>query len=78
MKETMHKILSTIFNISLPLFMLMGFALVAVQFIFGLLGMGGPVLFVGNCEVYCIWMSVLCGFAGFFDSYFRPGKGKKS
>lgn len=77
MKETMHKLLSTVFNISLPLFMLMGFALVAVQFVFGLLGMGEIVLIAGKCEIYCIWMSVLCGFAGFFDSYFRPKKKKQ-
>lgn len=77
MKETIHKICSTIFTISLPLFMLMGLVLVVVQFIAGLLGLGEIVLFAGNCEVYCIWMSVICGFAGFADHYVRPKKDKK-
>ena len=77
MKETMYRILSTVFNISLPLFMLMGFVLVAVQLIGALLGLGDLVLFAGDCEVYCIWMSVLCGFAGYFASYFTPKKKKK-
>lgn len=77
MKETMYRILSIIFDISLPLFMLMGFAVVALQIVGALLGLGGLVLAAGNCEVYCIYMSVLCGFAGFFAHYFAPPKKKK-
>lgn len=77
MKNSIDQILRTIFNISLPLFMLMGLVLVAVQFVFALLGMGDIVLLAGNCEKYCVWMSVLCGFAGFFDHYFHAKKKKK-
>jgi hypothetical protein len=74
MKETMYRIFSTIFNISLPLFMLMGFAVVAIQLIGALLGLGQLVLMAGDCELYCIWMSVVCGFAGFIAHYFKPKK----
>ena len=77
MKSFIYKVLSFFFTLSLPLFMLMGFALVAVQFFAALLGNGELVLTAGKCEIYCIWMSVLAGFLGFAAHYFAPPKQKK-
>ena len=77
MKSFIYSILSFFFTLSLPLFMLMGFALVVVQFIGALIGNGELVLMAGKCEIYCIWMSVLAGFLGFAASYFAPPKPKK-
>lgn len=76
MKETVYQVLGVVFTISLALFMLMGFAIVALQVVGAVLGMGGLVLAAGNCEVYAIYMSVLCGIVGFIAHYFAPKKKK--
>lgn len=77
MKSFIYSILSFLFTLTLLLFMLMGIALVAVQFVGAILGQGQLVLAAGNCEIYCVWMSVLTGFLGFAASYFAPPKNKK-
>lgn len=76
MKKMMYTVIAWVFTPSLLLFMLMGLALVAVQFAGIILGNGELVLMAGNCEIYCIWMSVLAGFLGFAASYFAPPKKK--
>jgi len=76
MKAILHTIFSTVFNITLPLFMVMGLVIVVVQMVAAVMGDGQTVLAAGKSEIYAIWVSVICGFAGYLDHYVRPKKKK--
>lgn len=77
MKDTLVKIFTLIFQITLPLFLLLGAAVVLVQLVAVIIGNGA--LAVGVNSVLKIWAirtSCITAFCGFFLSYLKPKKAK--
>lgn len=75
MKQTIYNIALTVFEITLPLFLLMGAVLVFGQFIFAILGNGAAVLGLNSAlKTYSIWVASVCAFSGFIMGYTRPSK----
>lgn len=64
-----------VFEITLPLFLLMGTVLVLTQMIGALLGNGALVLGINSAlKTYSIWAASICAFSGFIMSYVREKK----
>ncbi len=75
MKNTLLKICMTVFTVTLPLFMLMGTAIVLVQLAGIVVGNGALVLGINTAlKIYATWIASVCAFAGFFVGYLKPKK----
>lgn len=75
MKKTIYNICMIVFEITLPLFLLMGTVLVLTQLIGALLGNGALVLGINSAlKTYSIWAASICAFSGFIMSYVRKKK----
>lgn len=75
MKKTIYDICMVIFEITLPLFLLMGAVLVLTQLVGALIGNGAIVLGINNAlKTYSIWVASICAFSGFIMSYVREKK----
>ena len=71
MKKTIYNICMVVFEITLPLFLLMGAVLVFGQ----LIGDGAIVLGLNNAiKTYSVWVASVCAFSGFIMSYVREKK----
>lgn len=74
MKEILNKICMTVFEITLPLFMLLGAVLVFTQIAGALMGNGALVLGANNAlKTYAIWAASVCAAAGFIMGYCKKG-----
>ena len=70
MKKTIYSICMVVFEITLPLFLLMGAVLVFGQLIGALMGNGAIVLGLNNAiKTYSVWVASVCAFSGFIMSY---------
>lgn len=77
MKKTIYSICMVIFEITLPLFLIMGAVLVFTQLIGALLGNGALVMGIDDAiKTYSIWVASICAFSGFIMSYTRERKKK--
>lgn len=75
MKNTLYNLCKWIFNITLPLFMLMGAALVFGQILGVFMNNPNLVLWLKNIlKDQAIIVSCVTGFAGFFAYYLKPTK----
>ena len=75
MKKTIYNICMVVFEITLPLFLLMGAVLVFGQLIGALMGNGTIVLGLNNAiKTYSVWVASVCAFSGFIMSYVREKK----
>ena len=64
-----------VFEITLPLFLLMGTVLVLTQLVGALIGNGAIVLGINSVlKTYSIWVASVCAFSGFIMSYVREKK----
>lgn len=78
MKDTMRKVLSTIFTVCLMLFMIMGIGIVLIQALCIIIGNGAlSAVVAGTPKTIVLYLSVIAGFAGFIYSYIAPKKGGK-
>ena len=72
MKVTIYSICRVVFEITLPLFLLMGAILVFGQLIGALMGNGAMVLGLNSAlKTYSVWVASVCAFSGFIMSYTR-------
>ena len=77
MKKTIYSICMVVFEITLPLFLLMGAVLVFGQLIGALMGNGAIVLGLNTAiKTYSVWVASICEFSGFIMSYVREKKKK--
>lgn len=77
MKTTINNICMVIFEITLPLFLLMGTALVLTQLVGALMGNGALVLGINSAlKTYSIWVASICAFSGYIMGYTNPKKKK--
>lgn len=75
MKNTVYKICMVIFEITLPLFLIMGTILVFTQLIGALMGNGALVKGINTAlKTYSVWVACVCAFSGFIMSYTREKK----
>ena len=75
MKKTIYQAAMLVFQITLPLFLLMGAVLVFGQLIFALMGNGAMVLGLNTAiKTYSIWVASVCAFSGFIMGYTREKK----
>lgn len=75
MKKTIYNICMAVFEITLPLFLVMGAVLVFTQLIGALIGNGAIVLGINTAvKTYSIWVSSICAFSGFIMGYTRDKK----
>ena len=75
MKKTIYNICMVVFEITLPLFLLMGAVLVFGQLIGALMGNGAIVLGLNNAiKTYSVWVVSVCAFSVFIMSYVREKK----
>lgn len=77
MKKTIYNICMVIFEITLPLFLLMGAVLVFTQLFGALTGNGAIVLGINSAlKTYSIWVASICAFSGFIMGYTKDKKKK--
>ena len=77
MKKTIYNICMAVFQITLPLFLLMGTVLVFAQLIGALMGNGAIVMGIDDAlKTYSVWGASVCAFSGFIMSYTREKKKK--
>lgn len=77
MKKTIYNICMVIFEITLPLFLLMGAVLVFTQLTGALIGNGAIVLGINSAlKTYSIWVASICAFSGFIMGYTKDKKKK--
>lgn len=75
MKKMIYNICMIVFEITLPLFLLMGMILVLTQLVGALMGNGALVLGINSAlKTYSIWVASICAFSGFIMSYVREKK----
>ena len=75
MKKTIYNTCMVIFEITLPLFLLMGAVLVFTQLIGALIGNGAIVLGINSAiKTYSIWVASVCAFSGFIMGYTKDKK----
>lgn len=75
MKKTIYNICMAVFEITLPLFLVLGAVLVFTQLIGALIGNGAIVLGINTAvKTYSIWVSSICAFSGFIMGYTRDKK----
>ena len=78
MKKTLYRILMPVFEITLPVFLLMGAVLVFTQLFGAAAGNGAIVMGVNSAlKLYATWISCICAFSAFFLSYLRDQKAGK-
>lgn len=77
MKKTIYNICMVIFEITLPLFLIMGAVLVFTQLFGALVGNGALVLGINSAiKTYSIWVASICAFSGFIMGYTKDKKKK--
>ncbi len=77
MKQRLLQICMAVFTVTLPLFMLMGTAIVLLQLVGIVMGNGALVLGINSAlKTYATWVSSVCAFSGFFVGYLKPKKNK--
>lgn len=70
--KVLHKICLVVFQITLPLFLLMGTVLVLGQLIGAIIGNGALVLGINTAlKTYSIWVASICAFSGFIMGYLK-------
>lgn len=75
MKKAVHGFCMVVFEITLPLFLLMGAVLVFTQLAGALVGNGALVKGVNSAlKTYSIWVASVCAFSGFIMGYVREKK----
>lgn len=74
MRRILWKGCMAVFQITLPLFLLIGTAIVVVQAAGILMGNGGLVLRISALKPYAAQAASICAFAGYFAGYLRPGE----
>ena len=75
MKKTIYNTCMVIFEITLPLFLLMGAVLVFTQLIGALIGNGAIVRGINSAiKTYSIWVASVCAFSGFIMGYTKDKK----
>lgn len=75
MRQMIYKICMIVFEITLPLFILMGAVLVFTQLVGALIGNGALVLGINHAlETYSVWVASICAFSGFIMGYVKPAK----
>lgn len=75
MKKTIYNICMVIFEITLPLFLIMGAVLVYTQLFGAIAGNGWLVKTINSSlKTYSVWVSCICAFAGFIMSYTKEKK----
>lgn len=77
MKKAIYNICMVIFEITLPLFLIMGAVLVFTQLFGALVGNGALVLGINSAiKTYSIWVASICAFSGFIMGYTKDKKKK--
>lgn len=72
MKKTLYHICVVVFEITLPLFVILGAILVFTQLVGAILGNGAIVLGIDNTlKFYATLVSCICAFSAFISSYLR-------
>lgn len=72
MKKTLYRICVVVFEITLPLFVILGAVLVFTQLVGAILGNGAVVLGIDNAlKFYATLISCICAFSAFFSSYLK-------
>ncbi|MDR3728340.1 MAG: hypothetical protein Q3X94_00980 [Oscillospiraceae bacterium] len=72
MKKTLYRICVVVFEITLPLFVVLGAVLVFTQLVGAILGNGAVVLGIDNAlKFYATLISCICAFSAFFSSYLK-------
>ncbi len=75
MKESLYRMLTHLFTVTLILFMMMGGVYVAVQIVGIIIGSGALVLGIeGAVKDLSTYVSAICGFVGFVAFYLKPDK----
>lgn len=75
MKKMLYNICMIIFEVTLPLFLIMGAILVFGQLIGALIGNGAFVQGINDVlKTYSVWIASICAFSGFIMSYTREKK----
>ena len=78
MKKTIYSICMVIFEITLPLFLIMGAVLVYTQLFGAIIGDGKLVKTINSSlktySTYSVWVSCVCAFSGFIMSYTKEKK----
>ena len=70
MKKTIYNFCMVVFEVTLPLFLIMGAILVFGQLIGALMGNGAFVKGINDA----LWVASICAFSGFIMSYTREKK----
>lgn len=77
MKKMIYNICMVVFEITLPLFLLMGTILVLTQLVGAVIGNGAIVLNINTAlKTYSIWAASVCALSGFIMSYVKEKKTK--
>lgn len=77
MKKTINSICMVVFEITLPLFLLMGAVLVFTQLFGAAMGNGALVKGINTAlKTYSVWVASVCAFSGFIMGYTREKKSK--
>lgn len=77
MKKTIYNICMVVFEITLPLFLIMGAVLVFTQLFGALVGNGALVLGINSAiKTYSVWAASICAFSGFIMGYTKDKKKK--
>lgn len=72
MKKTLYRICVVVFEITLPLFVILGAVLVFTQLVGAIMGNGAVVLGIDNAlKFYATLISCICAFSAFFSSYLK-------
>lgn len=72
MKKTLYRICVVVFEITLPLFVILGAILVFTQLVGAIMGNGAVVLGIDNAvKFYATLISCICAFSAFFSSYLK-------
>lgn len=75
MKKTIYNFCMVVFEVTLPLFLIMGAILVFGQLIGALMGKGAFVKGINDAlKTYSVWVASICAFSGFIMSYTREKK----
>lgn len=79
MKKAINSVCMVIFEVTLPLFLIMGAVLVFTQLFGALMGNGALVKGVNTAlKTYSVWVASICAFSGFIMGYTREKNPAKS
>lgn len=77
MKKAIYRICLLIFEITLPIFVILGGILVLTQLVGAILGNGALVLGISDAlKIYATWTACICAFSAFVISYVKEKKKK--